>query len=120
MKNYLILFAFICSANVTFAQSESSDKGSQLLTKTVEKSSKKSVKQPMFIIDGYRMDSTVLMKDVNADIIKSMAVITDKAEMAKYGDKEGYGVIVIKTKNPNDKKLKSLLKKSGQKVVFDK
>ena len=125
MKNYLILFAFLCSANVTFAQSEMSDSGYVKLkidpmTKPhIRSGSSFSGKQPIYIIDGFKLDSTVFLKGMNPNDIKSIDILKDMASNEKYGDKNHEGVILITTKNSNSRKWKKILKKSGQKVVFD-
>lgn len=56
-----------------------------------------AVKEPLYILDGQPIDSTVLSK-INPDDIKSLQILKDTAAVALYGTRAANGVILITSK----------------------
>lgn len=52
---------------------------------------------PLYLVDGKVADSTCI-KTLDADVIKSVSIIKDKAAETLYGKEAANGVIIIETK----------------------
>ena len=114
MKKILFLSLFLLSATLVFSQQVTANDGTVKIRNGGMSLSKSN---PLFIIDGYKIDSaSMLAETMNPEDIASIDVRADAESIAKYGNKNTSGIIVITTKNANDSKWKEILSKSGSKI----
>ena len=113
MKKILFLSFFLLSATLVFSQEATDANGT---TVKIRSGITLSKSKPLYIIDGYKMDSTSTLMNMNPEDIISMDVRKDAESIEKYGDKNTAGVIVITTKNANTRKWKKILSENGSKI----
>ena len=114
MKKILFLSLFLLSATFVFSQQATDANGTTVKIRSGGMSLSKS--KPLYVIDGYKMDSTSTLMNMNPEDIIAIDVRKDAESIAKYGDKDAAGVIVITTKNANTRKWKRILSKNGSKI----
>ena len=101
MKKILFLSLFLLSATLVFSQQVTANDGTVKIRNGGMSLSKS---KPLYVIDGYKMDSTSTLMNMNSEDIIAIDVRKDAESIAKYGDKNTAGVIVITTKNANTRK----------------
>lgn len=99
--NLYIIFFFITTVNLTFAQ-EGIKKGKYYHSLTLND-------KPLIVINDSILKYEV-MEFLNPNDIESITVWKDEKAMSLYGEKGKFGVIKITTKNLSKRKLRKIYK----------
>jgi len=96
----------------------SKNKGDQKVVIQVDE--KPNSQQPLFVIDGKKMTSNKIEKEISPDDILAITVIKGEASIEKYGQEGVNGVVEIITKAKGKKDKKKIKKEEKKKSKIDK